>query len=57
MMMMRKQFLNGFIQLIAMNVKKIEFVHNNCSNYRSHRLLVACNYCQNDFKTFNDRDA
>ena len=26
-----------------------------CSNYRSHKLLVTCNYCQKDFKTFNDR--
>ena len=34
----------------------IEFVDNKCSNHRSHRLLVTCNYCQNDFKTFNDRD-
>ena len=35
--------------------KYIEFVDGVCSNYRSHRLLVTCNYCQNDFKTFNDR--
>ena len=35
--------------------KYIEFVDNNCSNHRSHRLLVTCNYCQNDFKTFNNR--
>ena len=33
----------------------IEFVDNKCSNHRSHRLLVTCNYCQNDFKTFNIR--
>ena len=25
-------------------------------NYRSHRLLVTCNYCQNNFKTFNNGD-
>ena len=36
--------------------KYIEFVDNKCSNYRSHRLLVTCNYCQKDFKTFNNRD-
>ena len=36
--------------------KYIEFVDNKCSNYRSHRLLLTCNYCQNDFKTFNDRE-
>ena len=35
--------------------KYIEFVDNRCSNYQSHRLLVTCNFCQNDFKTFNDR--
>ena len=35
--------------------KYIEFVDNKCSNHRSHRLLVTCNYCQNDFKTFNNR--
>ena len=35
--------------------KYLEFVDNNCSNYRSHRLLVTCNYCQKDFKTFNNR--
>ena len=36
--------------------KYIEFVDNKCSNYRSHRLLVTCNYCQKDFKTFNNRE-
>ena len=36
--------------------KYIEFVENKCSNYRSHRLLVTCIYCQNNFKTFNNRD-
>ena len=35
--------------------KYIEFVDNKCSNHQSHRLLVTCNYCPNDFKTFNDR--
>ena len=35
--------------------KYIEFVDNKCSNYRSHKLLVTCNYCQKDFKTFNNR--
>ena len=38
------------------NVKKyIEFLDGVCSNHQSHRLLVTCNYCQNDFKTFNSR--
>ena len=36
--------------------KYIEFVDNKCSNYQSHRLLVTCNYCQNNFKTFNKKD-
>ena len=36
--------------------KYIEFVDSKCSNYRSHRLLVTCNFCQKDFKTFNNRD-
>ena len=35
--------------------KYIEFVDGVCSNYQSHRLLVICNYCQKDFKTFNNR--
>ena len=35
--------------------KYIEFVGNKCSIYQSCRLLVTCNYCQNDFKTFNKR--
>ena len=35
--------------------KYIEFVDNKCSIYWSHRLLVTCNYCQNDLKTFTDR--
>ena len=35
--------------------KYIEFVDGVCSNYRSHKLLVTCNYCQKDFKTFDDR--
>ena len=32
-----------------------EFVNIKCSHHRSHRLLLACIYCQNNFKTFNDR--
>ena len=37
--------------------KYIEFVvDNKCSNHRSHKLLLTCNYCQNDFKTFNGRE-
>ena len=32
-----------------------EFTNNICSHRQSHRLLVTCTYCQNDFKTFNDR--
>ena len=35
--------------------KYIEFVDNKCSKYRSHKLIVTCNYCQKDFKTFNNR--
>ena len=35
--------------------KYIEFVDGVCSNHRSHRLLVTCNFCQNNFKTFNSR--
>ena len=35
--------------------KNREFVDNKCSNHQPHRLLVIGNYCQNDFKTFNDR--
>ena len=35
--------------------KYVEFVGIKCSNYRSHRLLVTCNFCQKDFKTFDNR--
>ena len=34
--------------------KYIAFIDEKCSSYRSHRHLVTCNYCQNDFKTFNN---
>ena len=36
--------------------KYIEIVDNKCSNHQSHRLLVTCNYYQNHFKTFNNRE-
>ena len=35
--------------------KYIEFVDGVCSNYRSHKLLVTCNYCQKDFETIDNR--
>ena len=35
--------------------KHREFVNNICSHHRLHRHLVTCNYCQNNFKTFNIR--
>ena len=35
--------------------KYIEFVDNKCCNHRSQRTLVTCNYCQNSFKTFKNR--
>ena len=35
--------------------KYIEFVDNKCSNHRSHRTLVTCNFCQNDFKTLSSK--
>ena len=38
-----------------MNVKTL-FVDNKCSNHRSRRILVTCTFCQNGFKTFNNRD-
>ena len=34
--------------------KHIEFVDGVCSNHQSHKFLVTCNYCQKDFKTFNN---
>ena len=34
----------------------IEFVDGVCYNHQSHKLLVTCNYCQKDFKTYNNRD-
>ena len=36
--------------------KYIEFVDNICSNDRSPRSVVTCNFCQNNFKTFNTRE-
>ena len=35
--------------------KYIKFTDGVCSSYQSHRLLVTCNYCQKDFKTFDIR--
>ena len=35
--------------------KYIKFIDGVCSSYQSHRLLVTCNYCQKDFKTFDNR--
>ena len=35
--------------------KYIVFVDNKCSNYQSHRRLVTCKNCQNDFKQFNTK--
>ena len=32
-----------------------EFKDNICSNNRSNRLLITCNFCQSNFKTFNER--
>ena len=36
--------------------KYIDFVDGVCSNHQSHKLLVTCNYCQKDFKTFDNRE-
>ena len=39
-----------------MNVKEYtEVVDKICSNHRSHRFVITCNFCQNDFKTFNTK--
>ena len=35
--------------------KYIEFVDGVCSNHQSHKLLGTGNYCQKDFKTFDNR--
>ena len=35
--------------------KYIEFIDDVCSNHQSHKLLVTCNYCQKDFKTYSNR--
>ena len=35
--------------------KYIKFIDGVCSSYQSHRFLVTCNYCQKDFKTFDNR--
>ena len=36
--------------------KYIEFVDGVCSNHQLHKILVTCNYCQKDFKTFDNRE-
>ena len=35
--------------------KYIKFIDGVCYSYQSHRLLDTCNYCQKDFKTFDNR--
>ena len=35
--------------------KFIDIADDKCSNRQSHRLLVTSSFCQNDFKTFNNR--
>ena len=51
---MKKAFLIGLIYLIVMSAKKcIELTNNICSQHQSHRILVTCTFCQNDFRTFN----
>ena len=45
-----KYFLIGFNYLIVMNAKKTK-----CFQLLSHRILVTCTYCQNDFRTFTVR--
>ena len=35
--------------------KYVDFVDYKCSNCRSYRLSVTCNYCQKDFKTYSNR--
>ena len=34
-----------------------EFTNKISSHHQLHRLSVTCKYCQNDFRTFNDRKA
>ena len=34
----------------------IEFNDNKCFNHLSHRLLVTCNSCQNNFRTLSSRE-
>ena len=56
--MMKKKIPKGFyLKLLFCNEceKYTEFVNNKCSNHRPHRNLLTCNYCQNDFKTFDIR--
>ena len=33
----------------------IMFVDGLCSNHHSHKILVTCNYCQKDFKTYDNK--
>ena len=30
--------------------------NNKCFNHQPHRFLIACNYCQKDFKTIDNRE-
>ena len=36
--------------------KNRECTNNLCTHHLSHGTVIACNFCQNNFKTFNDRE-
>ena len=33
-----------------------KFTNNKCSQHRLQRILVTCNFCQNDFKTLSNKE-
>ena len=56
MMMMNKIIPKWFYILYCDKCEKYrEFTNISEFHNRLQRILVTCNYCQNDLKTFNDR--
>ena len=52
-----KTIPNGFYLPYCDECEKYrELTNIVCSHHPSHRILVTCDYCQNDFKTFSDRE-
>ena len=52
-----KIFPKWFYLLFCDECKKYrEFTNIICSHHLSHRTVITCNFCQNHFERFNDRE-